>query len=84
MKRTGASASTSYLTQAGPRLLTIIEVAKRLQITPAFVYKMVARGEIPAIKIGTRLIRVPEPALMTWIAQRAEQEQVERLKEGNP
>lgn len=45
-------------TEAGPRLLTIPQTAERLGYkTTAPVYRMIARGELPVVKIpaGSRI-----------------------------
>jgi excisionase family DNA binding protein len=48
------------------RLLTIPEVADRLAVSRAFVYELVAAGEIPAVSIG-RARRVPESELDGYV-----------------
>jgi excisionase family DNA binding protein len=60
---------------AGPgtqeSLLTVKEVAGRLAIGRTTVYDLIARGEIPAIRIG-RARRIPSSALDRFIADRME------------
>jgi excisionase family DNA binding protein len=41
------------------RLLTIPEVAERLRVCRATVYRLVAEGRIPAVRISSGAIRVP-------------------------
>ena len=64
--------------QSGPRhqreeahalreTLTIKETAARLGIGRALCYEMARRGEIPAIRLGRRIV-VPERALMAFLA----------------
>jgi excisionase family DNA binding protein len=36
-----------------PKLLKVGQVAERLQISPWSVYRLVARGDLPAVKVGT-------------------------------
>jgi excisionase family DNA binding protein len=58
---------------AGPgpqeRLLTVKEVAGMLAIGRTTVYELIARGEIPAVKIG-RARRIPSSAIDRFIADR--------------
>ncbi len=46
-----------------PRWYTIKEVAERLRVSHDTVARMVARGELPAIRVSDRLVRIPAPAL---------------------
>ncbi len=48
-------------------LLRVEEVVRLLGIGRSTVYELIARGELPVIRIG-RLVRVPRPALEDWIA----------------
>jgi excisionase family DNA binding protein len=50
-------------------MLTPEQVADELQVGRSKVYGMLARGEIPSVKLG-RLIRVPRALLEAWIADR--------------
>lgn len=54
-----------------PRWYTINEVAGRLRVSHDTVSRMVERGELPAIRVSARLVRIPAPAL-------------ERLESGTP
>ena len=47
-------------------LLRVSEVVRLLGIGRSTVYELIARGELPVIRIG-RLVRVPRPALEEWI-----------------
>jgi excisionase family DNA binding protein len=47
-------------------ILTIPQVAKYLQISPAKIYYMVKRKQIPHIKIG-RNVRIKESELQRWL-----------------
>lgn len=46
-----------------PRWYTIKEVAERLRVSHDTVARMIARGELPAIRVSERLVRIPAPAL---------------------
>jgi len=48
-------------------LLTVEEVAGRLKISGATVRRLLARGDIPARKVGLRQWRVSATALKTYI-----------------
>jgi excisionase family DNA binding protein len=48
----------------GDRLLDVNEVAEYLRVSRSSVYKMIERGEIPAIRLG-RLLRVNRADLET-------------------
>lgn len=49
-------------------LLLRIDVAtERLAVSRATLYRMVQRGEIPTVRIGTA-VRVPVSALERWLA----------------
>ena len=45
------------------RWYTIKEVAERLRVSHDTVARMVERGELPAIRVSARLVRIPAPAL---------------------
>lgn len=47
-------------------LLTVPEAAKLLRISRNLAYELVARHEIPAIRLG-RVIRVPKQGLEEWL-----------------
>lgn len=48
--------------------LTVREVANELGTTPRFVYSLVERRELAAIKFGHRFLRIPRAALDAWKA----------------
>ena len=48
-------------------LLRIDAAADRLAVSRATLYRMVRRGEIPTVRIGTA-VRVPVSALERWLA----------------
>ena len=47
-------------------LLTVPETARLLRIGRNTVYELVARGELPAVRLG-RVIRIPRHRLLAWI-----------------
>lgn len=51
-------------------LLTVPEAARVLRISRNLAYELVARGEIPAIRLG-RVIRVPRAPLEEWVKSEA-------------
>ena len=56
-------------------LLRAEEVARVLGIGRSKAYEMIARGELPSLRIG-RLVRVPRHALDRWIAEHTEWREV--------
>ena len=58
------------------RLLKVHEAAERLQVSRAFLYELMASGEVDSVSIGAAR-RVPESSLDTYI-QRLVQEHRER------
>ena len=48
-------------------LLSVDEVAKRLQISPSMVRQWVREGRLPAIRPSRRVTRIPEEALETLL-----------------
>ena len=51
-------------------LLTVSEAAGVLRISRNLAYELVARGELPAVRLG-RVIRVPRYGLEQWIARQS-------------
>jgi excisionase family DNA binding protein len=51
------------------RVLTVNEVAQELRLHPLTVRRAIARGEIPAVKVGRRVL-VPMRALDEFLASR--------------
>ena len=48
-------------TVAGPtqsRLLTVTEAADELNVTERFIRKLIAEGNLDAVRVGTRLVRI--------------------------
>ena len=50
----------------GPLLLTVPETARLLRISRNLAYELVARGELPAVRLG-RVIRIPRSELDDWL-----------------
>jgi len=51
-------------------LLKVPEAARLLRISRNLAYELVARGELPSVRLG-RVIRVPRRGLEEWIARQA-------------
>ena len=51
-------------TLGAPRLLTVREVALRFRVSRATVYRLVAEGRIPALRVSSGAVRIPEAALL--------------------
>jgi excisionase family DNA binding protein len=51
--------------------LRVCEVAERLGLHKATVYRLMSQGEIPSVRIGPRVLRVPSGALQEWATDRA-------------
>jgi|GEM_PF-650399 excisionase family DNA binding protein len=62
-----------------PKLLTVREVADTLRVHQRTAYRLITRGDIPAIKIGTQW-RVLEQALLEFIASGWKEAAAERSK----
>lgn len=55
----------------GAELLRVSEVQEVLGIGRSMVYDLIARHELPSLRIG-RLVRVPRWALVRWIDERTD------------
>jgi excisionase family DNA binding protein len=53
--------------QGGQRLLSVRQVAERLGVCTAIVYALVARGDLPHVRVSNA-IRVAESELAAFIA----------------
>lgn len=61
---------STQMTVARPRdrdTYTVSEVARRLGVTGAHVYRMAATGELPRVKLGQRVL-IPVDAYEAWLA----------------
>jgi excisionase family DNA binding protein len=47
-------------------VLTVTEVGQLLAVSRAFAYELVARGELPVIRLGRRIV-VPKAALLAMV-----------------
>jgi len=55
-----------------PTMLTVKDVARVLRMTPAAVYAMVERGQLPGVvRIGRRRVRIREDALLDFLRQKS-------------
>lgn len=52
----------------GDKMLLVSMVATRLNCDTRTVYKIIKRGELPAIRVGQRGLRVLESALCTYLS----------------
>jgi len=52
-------------------LLTVEEAARLLNIGRNTCYELIRRGELPAVRLGERIIRVPRFGLEAWLAREA-------------
>lgn len=50
-------------TEMAERYCTVREAAERLRVSHDTVSRLIARGELPAIRVSARLYRIPTPAL---------------------
>ena len=56
--------------RAGERTwLTVPEVAKELHIPRTRAYELIARGELPAVRVGERSIRVNQNELVRFLLE---------------
>lgn len=56
-------------TSGRPRLLTVGEAAERLNVSKPTVYRRVAQGSLPALRVGDGYgpVRVDEDELEAWL-----------------
>jgi excisionase family DNA binding protein len=59
--------------------LTVTEAAEMLGISRALAYQLVSRGDIPALRLGRRLV-VPRKAIETMLNQQADDGWTESLR----
>jgi excisionase family DNA binding protein len=58
-----AGTNTEVTAMDEPRLtLTVTEAAKLLRLSRAFTYELVARGELPSVRLGRRIV-IPRVAI---------------------
>lgn len=51
------------------KFYTVAEVAKMLRVRKSFVYELVARGKLRAVRLSEKRIRVPEEALLELVRE---------------
>lgn len=51
-------------------LLTVPEAARLLRVSRNLAYDLVARGELPSLRLG-RVIRIPTQALLDWLQRQS-------------
>ncbi len=69
---------------AQARYLTPSEVATELRVSTDTVLRMIASGELPALRVSSRIIRIPMPAFLAVQAgRRATRRAVVRRKRPN-
>jgi excisionase family DNA binding protein len=54
-----------------PDVLTVDETAKFLRISRGLAFAGVRRGDIPAVRVGRRLL-VPRAQLLAWLGDRSD------------
>jgi excisionase family DNA binding protein len=59
----------SYEAWATMHLMTVAEVAGWARVHPKTVYRWIKDGKLPAIQLGSRTYRVPEPIVATYLNQ---------------
>ncbi|MDR0627031.1 MAG: helix-turn-helix domain-containing protein [Bifidobacteriaceae bacterium] len=62
-----------------PAFLTVAEVAATLRVSDMTIYRLIAGGEMRALKVG-RSYRVPAEALDEWLADGSNWEQGQTAK----
>ncbi len=55
---------------APPRYLTPAEAATQLRVSTDTVLRLIASGELPALRVSSRIIRIPAPAFAVFQAGR--------------
>ena len=53
-----------------PRYLTPAEAAIELRVSTDTVLRLIASGDLPALRVSTRIIRIPVPAFIAFQAGR--------------
>ncbi len=58
--------------ETGPKVLTVKEVQADLRLSRNAVYEAIARGEIPSVRIGRRIL-IPKAAYKQMLAATSEE-----------
>jgi excisionase family DNA binding protein len=53
-------------------LLTVHQVADELGVSRQHVYRLIAEGRLPAVRLSERRLRIPRPALDAWLQLQAD------------
>lgn len=56
------------------KLLTLEQVAERLNVNKSYVYRLSSEGRLPKVKLGPRTVRVLEDQLLEWIENKTKKE----------
>jgi excisionase family DNA binding protein len=56
---------------------SVEQLAARLQVNKKIIYALIKSGELPAMRVGKKFLRVPERAMVAW-----EQAQLEASSAG--
>ena len=59
-------------------VLTVIDVAEMLSLSPMTVYRLAKKGEIPAVKVG-RCWRFTKEAIEKWLSGKSWEQRLDRL-----
>lgn len=54
-----------------PLLYNVAQVAQALGIGRDAVYELIARGELPVVRLGERSVRIPRHLLERWVEAKA-------------
>ena len=61
-------------------VLTVIDVAEMLSLSPMTVYRLAKKGEIPAIKVG-RCWRFTKEAIERWLSGKSWEQRLDKILE---
>jgi excisionase family DNA binding protein len=62
------------------KVLTVMDVAELLSLSPITVYRLAKRGEIPAVRVG-RCWRFTREAIEKWLAGKTWEQKLDNLLE---
>ena len=48
------------------RYSSVEQLATRFQVNKKIIYALIRSGELPAIRVGKKFLRVPERAVLAW------------------
>jgi len=63
------------------QLYTVPEVAKALRVKKSFVYEMIYTGQLNAMRLSERRIRISEGSLQTFLRKNQFKEEIGRVAE---